>query len=107
MQSGEELEICALIIRVFSEFIAHQYSDRDIQGFLRYLQPRSLSKRFKEDSFVWVAATQEKIAFSMIDSEIENNNPFRSHETRDFEQRGHIVSTIMMPKQTSNHFKLM
>jgi hypothetical protein len=74
MQSGEELEICALIIRVFSEFIAHQYSDRDIQGFLRYLQPRSLSKRFKEDSFVWVAATQEKIAFSMIDSEIENNN---------------------------------
>ena len=61
MQSGEELEICALIIRVFSEFIAHQYSDQDIQGFLNYIQPRSLSKRFQEDSFVLVAATQEKI----------------------------------------------
>jgi ribosomal protein S18 acetylase RimI-like enzyme len=61
MQSGEELEICALIIRVFSEFIAHQYSDQDIQGFLKYIQPRSLSKRFQEDSSVLVAATQEKI----------------------------------------------
>ena len=61
MQPGEELEVCALIIRVFSEFIAHQYSDQDIQEFLMYIQPQSLSKRLQEDSFVLVAATQEKI----------------------------------------------
>jgi GNAT superfamily N-acetyltransferase len=61
MQPGEELEVCALIIRVFSEFIAHQYSDQDILGFLKHIQPRSLSKRLQEDSFVLVAATQEKI----------------------------------------------
>lgn len=60
MQAGEELEICSLIIRVFNEFVAHQYSDQDIQEFLEYIQPQSLSKRFQEDSFVLVASTQNK-----------------------------------------------
>jgi len=61
MKPGEELAICGLIIRVFSEFVAHQYSDQDILGFLKYIQPKFLSKRLQENSFVLVAVTQEKI----------------------------------------------
>lgn len=61
MRAGEEQEICDLVIRVFNEFVAHQYSKQDIQEFLKYVEPQRLSKRFHGDSFVLVAATQEKI----------------------------------------------
>ena len=61
MQAGEEEEICSLAIRVFKEFVAHQYSEQDKEAFLKYVEPKCLSKRFYEDSFVLVAAIKEKI----------------------------------------------
>ena len=38
MQAGEEQETCDLVIRVFNEFVAHQYSEQDIQKFLKYVE---------------------------------------------------------------------
>jgi GNAT superfamily N-acetyltransferase len=61
MQAGEEEEICALVIRVFNQFVTHQYSEQNQKAFLKYVEPKSLSKRFYEDSFVLVAAIKEKI----------------------------------------------
>jgi len=61
MQAGEEQETCDLVIRVFNEFVAHQYSDQDIQKFLKYVEPHCLSKRCQKGNFVLVAATQENI----------------------------------------------
>lgn len=61
MQAGEEEEICSLVIRVFNQFVAHQYSEQDKKAFLKYVEPKCLSKRFYEDSFVLVAAIKEKI----------------------------------------------
>ena len=61
MKAGEEVEICSLVIRVFNQFVAHQYSEQDKKAFLKYVEPKYLSKRFYEDSFVLVAAIKEKI----------------------------------------------
>ena len=61
MKAGEEVEICSLVIRVFNQFVAHQYSEQDKKAFLKYVDPKCLSKRFYEDSFVLVAAIKEKI----------------------------------------------
>ena len=61
MKAGEEEEICSLAIRVFKEFVAHQYSEQDKEAFLKYVEPKCLSKRFYEDSFVLVAAIKEEI----------------------------------------------
>ena len=61
MKAGEEEEICSLAIRVFNQFVAHQYSEQDKKAFLKYVEPKCLSKRFYEDSFVLVAAIKEEI----------------------------------------------
>lgn len=45
----------------FNEFVAHQYSDEDIQEFLKYIEPQCLSKRCQEDDFVLLAKTKDKI----------------------------------------------
>ena len=39
MQEGEEQEICDLVIRVFNEFVAHQYLEHGIQEFMKYVEP--------------------------------------------------------------------
>ena len=61
MQAGEEQEVCALVIRVFNEFVAHQYSDNGIQEFLKYVEPHRLSERCQKDDFVVLAISQGKI----------------------------------------------
>jgi ribosomal protein S18 acetylase RimI-like enzyme len=61
MQAGEEQEVCALVIRVFNEFVAHQYSDNGIQEFLKYVEPHCLSERSQEDDFVVLAISHGKV----------------------------------------------
>jgi GNAT superfamily N-acetyltransferase len=72
MQAGEEQEVCALVIRVFNEFVAHQYSDNGIQEFLKYVQPPYLSKRCQEDDFVFLAISGGRIV-GMIEL-VENSH---------------------------------
>lgn len=66
MQAGEEQEVCALVTRVFTEFIAHQYSEEGVQEFLRYIKPRYLSKRRRLDDFI-ILAIDRKTIVGMIE----------------------------------------
>jgi ribosomal protein S18 acetylase RimI-like enzyme len=61
MQAGQEQEVSDLVIRVFNEFVAHQYSEEGIQEFLKYVEPHCLSERCQEDDFVVLAISQGKI----------------------------------------------
>ena len=61
MKAGEEREISDLATRVFSEFVAHQYSEQGIQEFLKYIEPQRLLKRCNEDGFVFIAKTKDKL----------------------------------------------
>lgn len=61
MKAGEEREISDLAIRVFDEFVAHQYSEQGIQEFLKYIEPQCLLKRCNEDGSVFIAKTKNKI----------------------------------------------
>ncbi|MEJ2284274.1 MAG: GNAT family N-acetyltransferase [Desulfobacterales bacterium] len=72
MQAGEEQEVCDLVIRVFNEFVAHQYSDIGIQEFLKYVQPHCLSERCQKDDFIVLAISQGKIV-GMIEL-VENSH---------------------------------
>ena len=72
MQEGEEQEISDLVIRVFSEFVAHQYSEQGIQEFLRYVESQYISKRCQGDGFVLLAETKDKIV-GMIEF-VENSH---------------------------------
>ena len=71
MEEGEEQDVCDLVIRVFHEFVAHQYSEEGVQEFLKYTEPQALLKRCQEDDFVSLATTQGKIV-GMI--ELVGNN---------------------------------
>lgn len=72
MEAGEAQEVCALVIRVFNEFVAHQYSDNGIQEFLKYVEPNCLSERCQEGDFVVLARSQGKIV-GMIEI-VENSH---------------------------------
>jgi hypothetical protein len=37
MEPSEETGVCNLVIRVFKEFIAHQYSHEGVHEFLKYV----------------------------------------------------------------------
>ena len=71
MKAGEEQEVCALVIRVFNEFVALQYSEKGIQEFLKYVEPYRLSESCKKDDFVQLAIS-EGIIVGMI--ELVNNS---------------------------------
>lgn len=61
MKPGEEVAVCDLIIRVFNEFVAPEYSLEGVQEFLRYVEPDLLSKRSKVNHFVIVAVAQDRV----------------------------------------------
>ena len=71
MNSGEEVEICSLVMDSFNEFIAPDYSQEGIEEFSRYAQPDELSRRSQSNNFVLVSIADEKI-IGMI--EIWNHN---------------------------------
>ena len=61
MKSGEEREVCDLVIRVFNEFVAAQYSQEGVQEFLKYVEPDELKNRCQTNDFVLIAKTQDRI----------------------------------------------
>jgi GNAT superfamily N-acetyltransferase len=70
MEPGEETEVCDLVIRVFKEFIAHQYSQEGGREFLKYVQPELFLRRSQKNHFVLLATIHGKLV-GMI--EILNN----------------------------------
>ncbi|MEW5958981.1 MAG: GNAT family N-acetyltransferase [Chloroflexota bacterium] len=71
MAPGEEEEVCALINRVFDEFIAPGYTPQGILEFRNYVQPEALLERCQTSSFVLVAMGRDKVV-GMI--ELRDNN---------------------------------
>ncbi len=61
MRPGEESAVCALVTRVFDEFIAPDYSDDGVQEFLKYAEPNLLLERSLRNHFVLVATVLEEI----------------------------------------------
>jgi len=61
MKSGEESAVCALVTRVFNEFVAPDYSDDGVEEFLKYVEPNSLLARSQENHFVLIATLLEEI----------------------------------------------
>ena len=61
MRSGEESAVCALVIRVFNEFVAPDYSYDGVQEFLKYAEPNLLLERSQRNHFVLVATVLEEI----------------------------------------------
>lgn len=62
MATGEESEICDLVIRVFDEFNRSEYSEEGIRGFYSYVSPFMLSKRTRLNHFVLTAKVDHQIA---------------------------------------------
>ena len=62
MNPGEETEVCRLVMRVFTEFVAPGYSPEGIKEFRKYVEPAALLKRSDAGHFVWIASVQNQLA---------------------------------------------
>lgn len=62
MKAGEERQVCDLVVRVFTEFVAPLYSPRGVREFVTYAaDPDRLRERLRENHFVAVAELQGQI----------------------------------------------
>ena len=61
MKPGEENEVCALVARVFNEFVASDFSPEGIAEFYRYAQPTAMVQRCKATNRVLVAEENDRI----------------------------------------------
>ena len=59
--AGEEVEVCNLVARSFNEFIAPGFSEVGIEEFYRYVNPRTLHKRWRAGFHVIVAENEGMI----------------------------------------------
>ena len=71
MTEGEESKVSALILDVFNEFVAPEYSSKGIYEFSNYIEPSKLLNRSGENHFCLVAAVENKLV-GMI--EVRDNN---------------------------------
>lgn len=71
MKRGEEKEVCDLVARVFSQFVAPLYSPQGVKVFLSYVDPNLLINRIKSNHFVLVAEQNVRIIGAI---EVRNNN---------------------------------
>ncbi len=86
MEPAEETEVCDLVIRVFNEFIAHQYSQQGVREFLKYAQPELFLRRSQKNHFVLLATVQGKIV-GMIEIRTNRHVSLLFVDKR-FQQRG-------------------
>ena len=62
MEAGEEQQVCDLVVRVFSDFVAPLYSPEGVHEFLTYAaDPGQLRSRLLANRFVLVADFQGRI----------------------------------------------
>ena len=71
MLEGEEAEVSALVLDVFNEFVAHEFSAEGLREFSRYAEPSQLLSRSKENHFCLVAVSENK-PVGMV--EVRDNN---------------------------------
>jgi GNAT superfamily N-acetyltransferase len=62
MEPGEEQQVCHLVVRVFTEFVAPLYSPEGVREFLTYAaDPDRLRERLQANRFVLVAELQGRM----------------------------------------------
>ncbi len=61
MKPGEEEAVANLAERVFSQFVAPDYSDEGVREFLRYAAPDQISQRLQAGHFLLVAEEQGEL----------------------------------------------
>jgi predicted GNAT family N-acyltransferase len=61
MKPGEEREVCALVARVFDEFVAPDFPPAGIEEFCKYAQPDAMARRGKAGDRVLVAEEEDRI----------------------------------------------
>ena len=62
MEPGEEQQVCHLVVRVFTEFVAPLYSPEGVREFLNYAaDPDRLRERLQANRFVLVAELQGRM----------------------------------------------
>lgn len=61
MRSGEETAVCDLVARVFTEFVAPDYTDEGIQEFANYAEPNRMVERSQGNHFALVATLLREI----------------------------------------------
>ena len=61
MRPGEERDVCDLVIRVFEQFVAPDFSHEGIHEFCRYADPGALSDRVASGDEVLVAVSGDLI----------------------------------------------
>lgn len=55
MRKGEETRICALVKKVFDEFVAPDYSDEGVGEFYTFANTEAIAARAGENGFIMVA----------------------------------------------------
>lgn len=86
MQAGEEGAVCDLVIRVFDEFIAPEYSPEGVQEFLSYIKPNLLWNRSRANHFVLVAVAQGEVVGVIEVRDYDHISLF--FVDKEFQQRG-------------------
>jgi predicted GNAT family N-acyltransferase len=61
LEPGEEADICDLVVEIFDEFVALDYSEEGRQEFYRYADPEALAARQGKNHFCLVAEMDDII----------------------------------------------
>jgi GNAT superfamily N-acetyltransferase len=61
MSQGEEQEVCALVARVFDEYVAGDFSAEGVAEFYGYAEPSAMAERIKKGDKVLLAEEQGRI----------------------------------------------
>ena len=72
MDSGEEVEVCALVERVFTQFVAPDFGSDGIKEFFAFAEPEAMAKRAGPEQILIVAERDGKIA-GMIETRSVNH----------------------------------
>jgi predicted GNAT family N-acyltransferase len=71
MLEGEESKVSALVLDVFNEFVAPEYSVEGIQEFTNYVEASKLLDRSKDNHFCLVAFIEDNLVGTV---EVRNNS---------------------------------
>ncbi len=61
MLPGEEEQVSDLILRLFQEFVGHEYSQEGQERFTAYVAPAAMRQRSEHDHFMLVAINDEEV----------------------------------------------
>ena len=61
MRPGEEVDVCALVARVFNEHIAPEFPQEGIEEFFRYARPEGMAQRSRAGETILLAQEANRL----------------------------------------------